>query len=69
MQAGMSHDSELNVIKVTYPFMEAAKSEPNNFHQIRKVQENIERRVAKLGDMEQYNQEMACMIEVIYRDY
>merc|ERR1711867_285771 len=64
MQGEMFHDEEAQVIKVSYPFKPEADHQPNNFRQIRTIQENIERRVEKDGLREAYNEEIRKMVEV-----
>ena len=39
----MFHDEEEQVIKVCYPFKPEADQQPNNYRQIRTIQENIEK--------------------------
>ena len=63
MEKGMSYDEKEAVIRVCYPFRPEAERSGNNYHQVKKIQESIERRVAKAGLTELYNSEMTKMIE------
>ena len=50
-------------VHVGYPFNGSADSQPDNFRQAKKIQSNIEARVIKDGLQEDYNGEMARMVE------
>ena len=63
MEARMEHDPGTNTIKVAYPFVDVAARQPNNWHQVIRVQENIERRVVKDGLHSDYNAEMQRMLD------
>ena len=62
MQDRMYHDSDKNVIRVSYPLRPEAERQPNNFRQVRAIQEKIEARVAKDGLTAQYAKEIEKMI-------
>lgn len=40
MEQHMRHDKTNNCISVAYPFVKEANRQPNNYHQVVKVQEN-----------------------------
>ena len=63
METAMVYDEEKKVIRVSYPLRPEADQSGNNYHQVKKIQENIERRVIKSGLHEEYNKEMGCMME------
>ena len=63
MEEAMEHDPQGNVIRVAYPFTVAADKQPNNYHQVVKVQGKIEERVRKEGLTVIYNEEMDRMID------
>ena len=63
MEARMRHDPEAGLIHVQYPFVDRAHKQPNNGHQVVRVQENIERKVIKDGLQADYNSEMSRMLE------
>ena len=63
MEKNMVYDKEEKVIKVSYPLRPEAEVQPNNYRQIRKIQENIEKRIVKEGLQVEYNTEMTRMLE------
>ena len=63
MQDRMQHDPLQNCINVEYPLVSAADRQPNNIHQIRVIQSNIEKRTDKDGLRDAYNAEMQRMLD------
>ena len=63
MQERMQHDQIENCIRVEYPLVTAAERQPNNFAQVRTIQQNIEKRTDKEGLREAYNTEMQRMLD------
>ena len=63
MEKCMRYDEEEQVIHVAYPLHKDADSQPNNYHQIVAIQQNIEKRALKDGLGEQYNTEMQKMLD------
>ena len=64
MEDAMEYDATEKVIRVAYPLHDDADVQPDNYRQIKKVQESIESRVVKDGLTEKYNTEMRKMIDV-----
>ena len=62
MEQTMRYDDEKKVIHVSYPLKKAAEKSGNNYHQVKKIQESIERRVVKNGLLGAYNEEMERMV-------
>merc|ERR1711867_197864 len=62
MEDGMAYNEEENVINVVYPFRDCADSQPNNYKQVRKIQESIEGRLLKDGQHESFVAEMQKMV-------
>ena len=62
MQSNMHHDPEARVIRVRYPLRPEAAEQPNNFHQVRRIQEKVEARIRKEGLKERYDEEMRKMV-------
>merc|ERR1712101_64329 len=59
----MKYDEKEKVIRVAYPLEDGADSQPNNYHQVVAIQQNIEKRALKDGLGEQYNIEMQKMLD------
>ena len=59
----MSYDAERKEIRVSYPFTAEAVVQPDNYKQVRAIQENIERRIYAKGLDKEYSAEMQRMLD------
>ena len=63
MEASMEYDEANHQIIVSYPFTPEAVVQPDNYKQVKAVQQSIERRVCAQGLQQEYNEEIKRMIE------
>ena len=62
MRTSLTKDSQTGLIKISYPFIPEADDQANNYHQVRAIQTNIEKRVRKDGWVKEYDEEMRRML-------